>query len=241
MNLVSFVIPSYNESQNLKKLCDKLLKILKKNDFLEVIIVNNGSTDNSNEILKQHLIIKEKKFKIKYLKKNIGYGHGILSGINMAKGKIIAWFHADLQVDPEDVVKAVVKYNKQLINKKVLVKGKRYNRSFSDYIFTYCMAKLVNLLFKVTLDDINAQPKIFNKNILKKFKNPPKDFSIDLYLLLVAHLNNINIVQFPIYWSKRFSGISKGGGSLIGKLKLTYRSLIFIFKLKKKMHGNNYS
>ena len=55
MNLVSFIIPSYNESQNLKKLCDKLLNILKKNDFLEVIIVNNGSTDNSNEILKQHL------------------------------------------------------------------------------------------------------------------------------------------------------------------------------------------
>ena len=73
MNLVSFIIPSYNESQNLKKLCDKLLNILKKNDFLEVIIVNNGSTDNSNEILKQHLIIKKKKFKIKYLKKNIGY------------------------------------------------------------------------------------------------------------------------------------------------------------------------
>ena len=63
MNLVSFIIPSYNESQNLKKLCDKLLNILKKNDFLEVIIVNNGSTDNSNEILKQHLIIKKKNLK----------------------------------------------------------------------------------------------------------------------------------------------------------------------------------
>ena len=52
MDLVSFIIPSYNESQNLKKLCDKLLKLINKNKFLEVIIVDNGSTDNLQNIKK---------------------------------------------------------------------------------------------------------------------------------------------------------------------------------------------
>ena len=61
MDLVSFIIPSYNESQNLKKLCDKLLKLINKNEFLEIIIVDNGSTDNTYQILKMHPINKKKK------------------------------------------------------------------------------------------------------------------------------------------------------------------------------------
>jgi len=235
MTLISLIIPSYNESENLKKLCDKLLKIIKRNKSVEVVIVNNGSTDKTIKIISNHPIFEKKNFKLKNIKKNIGYGHGILKGINVASGKIISWFHADLQVDPYEVLNAILKYKDKLINKKIIVKGKRFNRSIFDYIFTFFMAKLVNFTFNSNLEDINAQPKIFNKNILKKFKNPPKDFSLDLYLLLIAQYNRFNIIQFPIYWGKRFAGVAKGGGNLIGKFKLTYRSLKYIFALKKKI------
>ena len=132
----------------------------------------------------------------------------------------------------------MLKYKYDLLNKKIIVKGKRLNRSFFDNIFTFFMSKFVNLVFDSCFEDINAQPKIFNKNILSKFNNPPNDFSLDLYLLLIAHLNNLNIIQFHIPWGSRFAGKAKGGGNLIGKFKLTYRSLKYIFKLKKKLNGN---
>ena len=238
MTLISFVIPSYNESGNLKKLCDKLYRIISEHKSVEVIIINNGSTDETNNILNNHKIFKKKNFKLKNIKKNIGYGHGILTGIKASSGKIIAWFHADLQVNPQDVLNAVLKYKYDLLNKKIIVKGKRLNRSFFDNIFTFFMSKFVNLVFDSCFEDINAQPKIFNKNILSKFNNPPNDFSLDLYLLLIAHLNNLNIIQFHIHWGSRFAGKAKGGGNLIGKFKLTYRSLKYIFKLKKKLNGN---
>ena len=83
--------------------------------------------------------------------------------------------------------------------------------------------------------------KYFSKLVLLKVSSPIFTSKVDLYLLLIAHLNKYEILQFPIYWGKRFSGISKGGGNLVGKFKLTFRTLIFIFKLKKKIYGNNYS
>ena len=63
MTLISFVIPSYNESGNLKKLCDKLYRIISEHKSVEVIIINNGSTDETNNILNNHKIFKKKNFK----------------------------------------------------------------------------------------------------------------------------------------------------------------------------------
>ena len=61
MNLISFVIPSYNEQENIIRLSNILLGILKKYKYVEVIIVDNGSTDKTSKILKN----------INYLKKKI--------------------------------------------------------------------------------------------------------------------------------------------------------------------------
>ena len=73
MTLISLIIPSYNESENLKKLCDKLLKIIKRNKSVEVVIVNNGSTDKTIKIISNHPIFEKKNFKLKNIKKNIGW------------------------------------------------------------------------------------------------------------------------------------------------------------------------
>lgn len=235
MNIISLIIPSYNESENIVELCNRLIKIKKKYKFIEIIIVNNGSTDCTAYIIKKHPIYKTKNFKLVKIKKNIGYGDGIIKGIYQAKGEIIAWFHADLQTNPNDVVSSILKYKKKLLKNKTIIKGKRKSRSSFDNLFTYFMAKIVNIVFKVKLEDVNAQPKIFNKKFVLELKNPPKDFSLDLYFLLTAIKCNYKIYQFPIRWGNRFAGVAKGGGNLIGKFKLTYRTFKYIINLKRKL------
>ena len=71
-------------------------------------------------------------FKIINIKKNLGYGGGIMKGLFCAKGKIISWTHADLQCEPNDVVEAINKHKKEILKNKAIIKGKRINRQFVE-------------------------------------------------------------------------------------------------------------
>jgi glycosyltransferase involved in cell wall biosynthesis len=227
---LSVVIPCYNEEKNLKILINSIKSIVKKNKSIQFVLVNNGSTDNTKNIINS---IKNKNILKINIKNNIGYGHGLMSGVRRSTGQVIAWCHSDLQVKLKDVISAYLSNTEQLINNIVVVKGKRTNRNLFDNFFTYLMSVVVNYLFDVNLSDINAQPKLFSK-VFKKdiLNNYPKDFSLDFFFLLMAHKRNLNIVEHPVILYERKKEKAKGGGTLLGKIKLIVRTFNFIYKLK---------
>ncbi len=235
--MISLIIPCFNEEENLKKLFDKLALMLNENsdENIEIIIVDNGSTDGSNKLIRENKLFLSNKLKLLNIKKNLGYGDGINQGINSSKGDVICWFHADLQFDPQDAIKIYKKFKASLLKDKIFVKGKRVNRNLFDKFFTFGMSLLTLFLFKKKINDINAQPKIFNRSFLKLISNPPLDFSYDIYFLLIASKNNIKIIESPVNWHNRNAGLAKGGGSLKLKIKLTLRTLKFMFELKKRL------
>ena len=233
--MLSLIIPCFNEEKNLIKLLEKLNFIINTytQEKIEIIIVENGSTDNSFKILTSSNLYLEKKINIVKVKKNIGYGDGIMQGIKSSSGDFIAWCHADLQTDPLDVVKIYKLSKKKLTEENCISKGRRTNRNFIDIFFTMGMSILTLLMFNLRLNDINAQPKIFTKKFVKYLSNPPTDFSFDIFLLLIAKKNNFKINEYPVIWHKRFAGEAKGGGSLKLKIKLTLRTISFMINLKK--------
>jgi glycosyltransferase involved in cell wall biosynthesis len=237
---LSIVIPCYNEGRNIPRLINRINRIIDRCKInLQFIIVNNGSSDNTNALLTNLIKNKYKKFyKIIFIKKNIGYGGGILKGIFFSTGKIVAWTHADLQTDPYDIIKAYKKYFKKILNDKMIVKGLRENRKIFDKIFTHFMSFICYVIFKLRIKDINAQPKIFNRSFLKLLKKAPKDFSLDLFLLLVALNNNYTISNYPVILQNRIYGNAKGGGSFIGKFRLSIKTLAYMIKLKKYGYSN---
>lgn len=228
----SIVIPCYNECNSLKQLFNNLKKI-NSFDNIEVIIVDNGSTDNSSELLaslKNKIYINN--LRIITNEKNVGYGHGILTGLNESKGKFLGWTHADLQTDISDVLKGFEIINKNQTN--VIVKGKRIKRSIFDNIFTILMSIVCILVLRENFSDINAQPKIFSKRFFQQIKNnAPNDFSLDLYLLYKAKKMNYSIIDFPVFFNKRLFGEAKGGGSIRTKIKLSIRTFTYILESKK--------
>lgn len=241
--MISLVIPCYNEEDNLEKLLTKISFVLKKfsKERIEIVIVNNGSTDNSEKVIKQHELFHQNLISLLNIKKNKGYGDGINQGINFSKGDVVCWFHADLQFDPVEALNIYAEYKDKFLNQNILLKGNRMNRSLFDSFFTFGMTCLTFLLFGKKINDINAQPKIFKRSMLKFINNPPIDFSYDIYFLLVALNNNFKIQEFPVKWYDRNAGVAKGGGSFKLKFKLTLRTIKFLFNLRRKYNGNNSS
>ena len=235
MTELSIVIPCYNEDDNIFPLFTKIQDLLNLDKEIEVIVVDNGSTDKSNEnIINSDLFIKNK-IKLKKIDKNIGYGHGIMSGVRIAKGDYIGWCHADLQTEPSDVYNAFLSNKEKLKNGDYIIKGLRKNRSIFDEIFTFGMSLIASVIFLKKINDINAQPKIFPKSFLPYLQNHPNDFSLDLFFLVIAKKHNYKIINHDVTMKKRIYGEAKGGGSLKGKIKLIIRTLIYIIELRRKL------
>lgn len=235
--MLSIILPCYNEKDNLVALFERLDLLVKASDEIEIVLVNNGSNDGSDIVFEQEVLSRSKEiFKIVHVKENKGYGFGILSGLRAAKGNVLAVTHADRQTDPMDVLKAYEIYrSKDDLN--LLVKGFRKNRKISEAVFSYGMGLLASIVLGSRLTEINAQPKLFSKSFFDTYENDaPNDFSLDLYLLYQAKKHG-QIIDFPVYFSKRVAGEAKGGSgsSFKVKWKLIKRSFSYIFELKRSL------
>ena len=220
--------------KNIEPLFKKIKEIINLDESLEIIIVDNGSTDDTKKTF--ILLTYTKREKLKFMKlKNIGYGHGIMSGVNISKGDFIGWCHADLQTEPLDVYNAFKKHFNLLKNEQVIIKGLRKNRNFFDVFFTFCMSVIASIFFFKLINDINAQPKIFSKNFKKYLNDYPIDFSLDLYLLVIAKMKNFKIINFDVILKPRLYNDAKGGGTFKGKIILIKRTLLYMIRLKKKL------
>ena len=123
----SLVIPCFNEAKNIPVLLKKIQPLL-LDKSIQVILVNNGSLDNSDLVINK-LKPKAANFKYVIVPKNKGYGYGIMQGLKAADGDIIGWTHADLQTNPADFLKAITFFD---INQHSFVKGQRFGRSLMD-------------------------------------------------------------------------------------------------------------
>ncbi len=228
MNL-SIVIPCYNEAQSIPLIIETCKKTIHNDAEVEYILVNNGSADNTKEVLDNLLSGDQKIFKVVHVSKNQGYGYGILQGLAHASGEALAWTHADLQTDPADVIKAFEKYKIVIEENKGIVKGGRINRNPIDQFFTFGMSVITQIYLKQWLSDINAQPKIFSRTFYNEWASKaPYDFSLDLFLLYTANKGKLDIHVFPVHFLKRKYGVAKGGGTFKGKIKLIKRTLAYI-------------
>lgn len=230
---LSIVIPCYNEEKNIPLVLEKLNSVIKKND-IEVILVDNGSTDNSDLVFATLLPKYPFAKKVK-VEKNQGYGYGILSGLREAKGEYIGWTHADMQTDPYDSIKALELIEAKGNPKSIFVKGNRKGRPLFDNFFTIGMSIFESVYMGTSLWDINAQPNIFHRSLFESWKNPPFDFSLDLFALYSAKKSSFEVLRFNVIFPPRIHGFSSWNTGLKSKWKFIKRTLDFSFKLRKEL------
>ena len=111
-----------------------------------------------------------------------------------------------------------------------------------EVIFTTGMQIVSLCILRINLSDINAQPKIFPREFFKSYlqEQAPTDFSLDLYLMYMARMNNYEIITFPVLFKRRQLGEAKGGGgSWKNRVNLTKRTFTYILKLKRDLIDEN--
>ena len=232
---LSIVLPCYNESGNLPNIYAVLSEILQAHPGVEVLLVNNGSTDSSDTVFADLQKTHTLPIRVVAVEKNQGYGHGILTGVRAAQGTFIAWSHADMQTDPRDILAAYERLTQSADPERTVMKGKRKNRPLLDEFFTSGMAWLSSVALGQWLHDINAQPKLFPRSFLTVLDNAPADFSLDLFFLYEAKKRGYTLLEQDVVFGKREHGEAKGGGTMKGKLKLIKRTLAYIFELRRRL------
>ncbi|MCO4783540.1 MAG: glycosyltransferase family 2 protein [Candidatus Cloacimonetes bacterium] len=230
---LSIVVPCYNEEQNIPLIFDRFCQIIQRDD-IEVIFVNNGSTDQSQAILEK-LCCKYSFSKVHHVQKNIGYGHGIKSGLQIASGDYLAYTHADMQTDPKDLLLALKIIEDHENPNNIFVKGERKGRPLFDQFFTIGMSLFETCYLKTLLWDINAQPNLFHRSFYENLHDIPDDFSLDLFLLYNAFLTKQKLIRFEVVFPKRIHGTSKWNTSFSAKWRFIKRTIQFSREMKSNI------
>ena len=202
---LTIIIPVYNEIKTIEKLIKKILKInIKK----QLIIVDDGSSDGTELILKKY---KSRIDKLIFHKKNRGKGAAIKSGQKYVRGKYIGIQDADLEYDPRDLKKIVNEMSKKNIKvmygSRVLKKNKFKNtQNFTHIVRIWgnvFLTKASNFLNRQKLTDAHTCYKVFDSRIFKKIKLKEKGFSFCPEITTKISMLNINIEEFPINYIGR--------------------------------------
>lgn len=228
----SIVIPCYNESDNIPGLVTRLNKLQTSLD-VEFILVENGSKDNSMQVLQKECAGKNR-FQIVRVEENKGYGFGLITGLRKAVGDYVGWLHADLQVSPEDMARFMMYAEQEGQHEKLFLKGSRKNRSLVEHFFTFGMSVYASIVLRCVMHDIGALPVLFHRNLLGDTLGiAPYDFSIETYMYFMAKRKGMTIKRFDVNMHSREKGQSSWNISFKSKIRQSFLIAKDIIKIKR--------
>ena len=231
---LSIVVPAYNEARNLPLLLSRIDQAFGARTDIEVVIVDNGSVDDTLRILAERLATRDRVRHVR-VERNQGYGFGILSGLKAARGRVLAWTHADMQTDIADALRGLDLFASAREPERLFVKGRRHGRPAGDVVFTIGMAAIETALLGTPLWDINAQPTMFPRSFFESWIEPPWDFSLDLYAYGLAKKRGYSVARFAVHFGDRAHGTSHWNIDFGSKLRMIRRTLGYSFELSRKL------
>ena len=229
-DLISVIIPLYNEAENVAPLCEALTPAL---DDLgrpyEVIFINDGSTDGTAEKLAD-AVNGHATFKLISFKRNVGQTPAMMAGIDHARGSVIVPMDGDLQNDPADIGKLLDKLNEGY----GVVSGWRKNRRepFWTRVLPSRVANaLISWVSGVHLKDYGCTLKAYRRDVLEDFRLYGE---MHRFVPIYAHWQGAKITELPVNHRPRERGVSKYGMTRIFKVLLDLLVVKFLTQYEAK-------
>ena len=236
---ISIVIPIYNEQDNIIQLIKEVRAALEKKINYEIIIVDDGSDDNTYEAVNK---IKKNNKNIIVIshKKNYGQSIGLRTGIIEANSEYIVTLDGDGQNDPRDILKLIKSFDTKV--SFMMVIGNRVNRidSVAKKLASRLAFQIRKLFLKDTTPDTGCAIKVFRK---RDFLQLPFFNHIHRFLPFLFNTFGGKIISIPVNHRSRSSGISKysnfqrflvGINDLYGVIWLRKRTVWPILKIRDK-------
>lgn len=230
---ISIVIPAYNEEDNLKPLAIELKKVFNemKDYNFEVIIIDDGSTDNSVRIL-NGIKREDDRFKFISFQKNYGKSAALSVGFKYATGDLIVTMDADLQDDPHEIPNLVNKIDEgyDLVSGWKKVRFDPFIKKYTSRIFNFVTAFMTG----IKIHDFNCGLKIYKKEVAQSIKVYGE---MHRYLPVLAHWNGFRIGEIVVKHHPRRYGKTKFGASRFLKGFLDLITILFTTRyLRRPLH-----
>ena len=213
---ISIVVPIFNEEDSLSDLVAQLLQVLRPSgENFELILVNDGSTDKTSDVL-ERLSTEIPELVCIFLRKNYGQTAAMSAGFDKSKGEIIVSLDGDLQNDPADILSLV----NRIRDGFDLVSGWRYQRkdSLISRKFPSMIAnRLISRVTGVYLNDYGCSLKAYRKEVLADIRPYGE---LHRFLPVLANIEGARITEIRVKHRARKYGSSKYG------IDRTYRVLM---------------
>lgn len=225
--MISVIIPFHNEKENLPELIPTLRKELDSLDKYEIILVDDGSTDNYHSSLTP-FVDKEKVHLVK-MGRQMGKGRALNAGLDRSKGEFVVFMDADLQDDPADLATFKAKLDEGFD----LVNGYRHNRKDNPVIKMY--SKTAGWFLKTFLNspftDINCGFKMFRSHLLHDLPIYGNNFR---FFPLAAFYEGYSVAEVKVNNRPRIHGSSKFGMSKLFIGLIDMLSAYFLYKFAER-------
>ncbi|MCY3832077.1 MAG: glycosyltransferase family 2 protein [Chloroflexi bacterium] len=202
---LSVVIPCYNEAKTVK---DVVTRVLAETLVDEVILVDDGSTDGTREILKEVETGGDSRLSVLYHERNQGKGAALATGFRQTTGQVIIIQDADFEYDPREyslLLRPIQEGVATVVYGSRFLGGPRKAMNFWNMVANKCLTLLTNILFNAILSDMETCYKCFRREVVDGMKINARGFDFEPEFTAKVLRQGIRIVEVPIsYYGREY-------------------------------------
>ncbi|MDD5217873.1 MAG: glycosyltransferase family 2 protein [Candidatus Omnitrophica bacterium] len=204
---LTVIIPAYNEENTIEEVVRRVSKVHLYHLKKEIIVVDDGSTDRTREILRRM-----KDIKTIFHESNRGKGSAIKTGLSHASGDVILVQDADLEYEPQDyphILRPILTGDCEIVmgSRFVWIKPKLFGESADPYFFHYVCDRwitwIANWLYKREHTDYRGGYKAFTRSLANKVLLQTEGFDFDGELICKSLKKGYEVIEVPIRYHPR--------------------------------------
>jgi len=225
---ISVVIPAYNEADRIVRTLHQTLRYLEKQaDPSEIIVVSDGSTDNTQAVVESFPRADHVTLRVLAYSPNRGKGYAVRYGMLRARGDQVLFMDADYSVPIEEVEKGLellaqgydIAIASRALSDSVIEAHQNLMREISARVYTLIQTLYLGIHYK----DTQCGFKLFSQQVVKRLFEDQKLDSVifDPEILWLAHRQGYRVAEFPVNWHH------------VGDSRIQYDSLrksLFVFQ-----------